>query len=408
MSLSYGSLSLVPLKLKASFSGLPHLVWMLGAIVLLSTSGRMVSTFLAVYLLTFMELSEQHIGLIVGAYGCGTVTGSLLGGWISSRVPPVPLMTASLALMGFGFISLSGVTDPNVFLIGIFICANCEAVFRPPSTLFLMQACSPIDRPRSHAVFYTALGIGYAIGAAVGGILSQIDFSLLFWANGTTSIIAGAAVPWLLRAHAGNPNTKSVEDAVSADRREVGPLSIWPFVALCAAVLFHYYVSYQRLATYPLYLTTHYNLNTAELGALFAVNGVLSAVMAIPINAFVRQIDQRKVASAGCLALCASFALLPFGSHIEMALVLCVIMSLGDALFPPSSISLAYFLAPSKSEGSLLGIFFAILYSSRVLSPVLGIWSLTVFGGTATWLFCGVLGVLTTVILCGLLRTRYP
>ena len=408
MSISYGPFVSVPLKLKESFGGLPHLVWIMGAITLLNASGRMVATFLAIYLSAVLGLGEAQVGLIVGAYGGGVVTGSLIGGWFSSRAPATPLMAASLACLGVGLFILSGVDSALLFLVGIFVCANFEGVFRPLSTLLFMRPCLPIDRPRAHAVYYTANSLGFAVGAAVGGLLTRIDYLLLFWVNALMSIVAAGAVLLFVRERKARalPGKLVKEEPVGAQSNSMS--NAWPFAALCVAALLHYCVSNQRLATYPLYMTDHYGLDPAEIGAIFSVNGFIIALLGISVTAWVKHIDQRIVASIGSLLLCGSFALLPIDDRIEVAFLLCIMMSAGDILFSPASVSLAYALAPRKSEGKLLGIFFATASACRSLGPILGIWALTALGGTATWLLCGLFGVLTASILCGVLRKVGP
>jgi predicted MFS family arabinose efflux permease len=272
--------------------------------------------------------------------------------------------------------------------------------------LLAMRASAPVDRPRSHAVYYTALSLGYALGSAAGGLLSQVDFSLLFWANGSVNILAAAAALWLLRQSPPVAADDPVDEAAGGARTSVVAQGLSPFIALCVAALLHYCVSNQRLAAYPLYLASHYGLSAAEIGMIFSVNGLVVAATGISLNGLLKSFDRRKVASAGSLALCASFALLPLGNQFAVALLLCIVMSLGDILFSPSAVSLAYLLAPHSKEGRRLGIFFAIAYSSRSLGPAAGVWASAALGASTFWFLCAVIGVAGMTLLCGLVRSR--
>lgn len=380
----------------------------MGAISFLSSLGKMVATFLAVYLVAVLKLSDNQIGVIVAAYGAGIVTGTLLGGWASSRLPAITQMAACMACIGIGFVSLSAVTDPVFFFAGIFVCANFEGALRTPIILVLLKCCAPIDRPRAHAVYYTAIGLGYAVGAASGGLLSQVDFSLLFWASGCIHLATAAVVLVWLPARIADKVARPSEEASTPDHANAPPKGSWPFVVLCGAAMLHHCVSNQRYAIYPLYLTSHYGLDTAELGAIFAVNGFLIALMGIVMTNLVKHIDQRKVASIGTLLLCLSLALLPISTHIALAFLLCIVMSAGDVLFAPSMVSLAYFLVLEKNKGKLLGIYFAAVSACRSLGPLIGIWAFALVGETTTWLLCGVIGVLNMLVLRSVLRVRWP
>ncbi len=404
-----GLRTLVPLKLKASVSGLPRLVWVLGAISFLTSLGKMVATFLAVYLLAVLNFSENQIGITVAAYGAGIVTGTLIGGWASARLSAVAQMAASMVCLGAGFILLSAVASPLFFLAGIFACANFEGALRTPIMLLFLKHCAPIDRPRAHAVYYTAIGLGYAVGSVIGGLVSRIDFSLMFWASGGVYLAAAAAVLVWLPAHlAGGVAGMPGNAPATPEDANAPPKGRWPFIVLCGAAVLHHCVGNQRHAIYPLYLTSHYGLDTTQLGAIFAVNGLLIALMGLVTTNLLKHVDQRKVAGWGTLLLCLSLALLPVSTHIAVAFLLCVVMSVGDVLFAPSMVSLAYFLVLEKNKGKLLGVYFATVSACRSLGPLIGIWGFALIGATPTWLLCGVIGVVNMLVLRSVLRVRWP
>lgn len=387
-------------RYQASYRGLPRTAWIVATIVLVHNAGRMVTTFLAVYLFAELGLSEQWIGAIVTAYGGGAVLGSLIGGWLTARLVPKHIILISLSFLGSGFLVLSTVTDPRLFALLIFFTAIFDGMFRPPVMLVLMGSAAPAERTRCYALYQTSLNLGYATGAVIGGILAEIHFPLIFWVNGGASLVAAIILASVMKI-ASPPKAKKATQTTTA---RAGPGFNWPLLVLCIVGFLNYSVINQRLSIYPLYLTTDYGLVPTEYGALMMFNSLLIAGIGVTSADWLKQFDQRKVAAVGSLLLCGSFALLPLGTTLVFAFFTCVVVTFGEVMFMPSIVALVYGCARNESAGQSIGLFFAIHSSCRALGPVAGVWSFTMLGSDSTWLLCGVMGVLSAVLLLALLE----
>lgn len=371
----------------------------MAGVVLVHNAGRMVTTFLAVYLFTELGLSEHWIGLIVTAYGSGAVLGSLIGGWLTSRIPPTHVILASLTFVALAFFGLSVIADPVLFTLLLFLGALFDGAFRPPVMLLLMDAAAPEDRTRCYALYQTALNIGYAAGAAGGGLLAEIHFPLIFWVDGGSSLAAALLLICLM---AGDP-TRKADEAPGKDRSGGRRSLNGPLLLLCAVGFLNYCVINQRLSIYPLYLTTDYGLPPSEYGALMMINSLLIAAVGVSVTDRLKRFDQRQIAGAGTLLLCGSFALLPAGNSFEFAFFTCIVVTFGEVLFMPSVVALVYQWSRKESAGRSIGLFFAVHSACRALGPLAGVWSFSLLGTTATWLLCGALGVASALLLLGLL-----
>ena len=71
--------------------------------------------------------------------------------------------------------------------------------FRPPSMSIIGDLAAPSQRKAAFALSRLAINLGMSIGPVVGGFLAMYSFRLLFYADGSTSILAGilvAVLPW--------------------------------------------------------------------------------------------------------------------------------------------------------------------------------------------------------------------
>ncbi|MEQ9199886.1 MAG: MFS transporter, partial [Rhodospirillales bacterium] len=267
-------------RYQESYSNLPKVAWSVAAVVLIHNSGRMVSTFLAVYLFTALALSEQWIGIAVTAYGSGSVLGSLAGGWLTSRFRPKRIILASLFSLGAGYLCLSLLRDPAAFTLLLFTGAIFDGMLRPAIMLVLMDAAEPQDRPRCYALYQTALNLGYAFGAIAGGVLAEIHFPAIFWVNGAASILAGFVLIFVMPP--GVLMAVRTSETAGPAAKHLG--RNWPLLTLCCVGFLYYCVSYQRLSIYPLYLTTDYGLLPSEFGSLLMFNGLLTVAGGVLIT----------------------------------------------------------------------------------------------------------------------------
>jgi predicted MFS family arabinose efflux permease len=78
-----------------TLSGLPTTFWWLWAGTLVNRAGAFVLPFLAFYLTDDLDLTPSYVGLVLGAYGLGSVVASLGGGVLADRLGRRPVLLGS-------------------------------------------------------------------------------------------------------------------------------------------------------------------------------------------------------------------------------------------------------------------------------------------------------------------------
>ncbi len=73
---------------------------------------------------------------------------------------------------------------------GVFIFTLFGDCFRPANAAALAHYSEAENRTRSFSLNRLAINLGWSIGGGMGGILAEIDYDLLFWADGITCIVA--------------------------------------------------------------------------------------------------------------------------------------------------------------------------------------------------------------------------
>lgn len=386
----------------AGFRGLPAAGWMIAAVVFLNTAGRMVTTFLALYLAGELHLTSIWIGVIVGSYGAGTIVGALAGGRLCAVASPRILMASSLVGAGIGYLALSAATTPPAFLALLFVTATLEGGFRPAMNVLLMQSVQAADRTRCYALQQVALNLGYALGTVLGGLMSLFAFSLIFWVNGAT-VIAAAVIVY---AWQGRKLVRSDRDGPSELDGAVSPWRDRRFLLLALVAVFYYAVFHQRLSAYPLYLVSVYGFDSAEVGFILAAQSVLIVAASVFVTDRIKSIDGRIVGAIGVFLLCVSFAAQPLSPLKGYAVILAMAMTIGEILAAPALMGLVYGRASGRRAGEYLGIFLSVNNVCRALAPMFGLWSAEALGYSALWAICGVCGLIGAGLLLAPLRSE--
>ena len=176
---------------KESFSGLSREIWILSIVMLINRSGMMVIPFLTLYATQELGFSVVKAGLLTASFGMGSIVGSWLGGWLSDRWGTYKVMTYSLALGGFGLVSLGFIQSYWPLMLAIFIVSTIADALRP-AVMSSVNAYSKVEnRTRSISLIRMAINLGISIGPAIGGIVAgTLGYVWLFVLDGITCLFA--------------------------------------------------------------------------------------------------------------------------------------------------------------------------------------------------------------------------
>ncbi len=260
-----------------AYTGLSRRMWLLSVVMLINRSGTMVLAFLTLYC-RHAGYSEKQAGYAVAVYGLGSIVGAFLGGKISDRFGFYYTQFFSLFFGGLLFITLGQMNSFTSICLCTFFLSMVNESFRPANATAVAHYSTPQNRTQSFSRVRLAINMGWGVGGALGGILSEIDFSLLFWVDGLTNIVAAFLMILLLPkvSLAQQKNLPKAERvtakaaAVHSDKTFMYFLLLQVLFALCF---------FQLFTSIPIYFNEGLHLNKSYIGLVLAMNGVLIAVL---------------------------------------------------------------------------------------------------------------------------------
>ncbi len=369
----------------SSFSGLPKNIWLLSVVMLINRSGTMVVAFLALYSTEFLHQSARNAGIAITCYGLGAIGGALLGGKLSDLVGYRRVQITSLIASGLLFVATSFARDFYLFCGCLFLLAMVNESFRPANTSAVAANTTAETRTRAFALLRLAMNLGWSIGTTIGGLLCAINYNLIFWVDGVTSIVAGLSMLSLKFKPLVKMESTTAVSALSPYRNK-------PFLIFILGTLFFTFCFFQLFTNLPLFYKRGLHLDESMIGIVLALNGVIIVLFEMFI---VKQIDhlysKRNIIVTGTLGMALFFALSSLGTHIPPllnALGGMILITFSEILALPFMNSYYLRYADKTNTGKYAATYNMSWSIGQILSGLIGGVVIDQFG--FSWLWMGV------------------
>jgi len=356
--------------------------------------------------------SATVVGLLISTYAlCQLIAGPVLG-HLSDHMGRKPLLIVSQLGTLVGFLILAFANSLWVVFVSRVI-DGLTAGNLSLAQAYIADVTEPENRAKSFGVIGIAFGIGFLIGPAISGFLSQYGYAYPILAAALLSATSVACTATLLPkvephtlAEAGDPgpggrrvsvlNWKMYAEYFA--RPALGPL-LWEFFFF--AFSFAFFIS-----GFALYAQRRFTLNghpfgAKEVGYVFAYVGFLGIILQGGfIGRLVKVFGEAKLVKTGFAASAVGFGLLAWTRTLPQLLAASTINSYGNGVLRPAVTSLITQQAGRREQGIVLGLTQSIMSVSQIIAPIiagmliqreqLAAWALGV-GGVA------LLGLITSV-----------
>lgn len=386
-----------------TFKGLSREVWWLALITLINRAGTMVIPFLSLYLTKSLSFTLENVGWIMTCFGLGSVLGSWIGGKLTDKFGYYKVMFVSLMLTGILFIFLQFLKTFSEFCVGIFLVMLIADTFRPAMFVALNAYSKPQNKTRSVTLIRLAINLGFSAGPAIGGvIITSLSYTLLFWIDGVTCIIATILLMLVL-----NPKKARVSDK-QVVRNPLPIKSDKPFWVFFIAMIIFGFVFLQYFSTMPLYYRDVHCLSEFDIGLLLGMNGFLIFVFEMPIIKWLEDSKYSKefLILFGLLLTGLSFGVLLLSSWVGILILGMLLMTFGEMIAFPFSNAFVIERAKKGKQGEYMA-FYSISFSiGHIFGHNSGMQLINALGFNYTWVLItlfSIIGVLVMILLIKLL-----
>ena len=365
---------------------------------LIRTLGRsVVWIFVPIYLSEVRGVPFFDVGLIFFATAMLSLPFSLYGGNLIDKV-------------GRRFAAI--ITPPMMALIllieGIVVARNLSIIiliatfllFEPIASIqgivdnvIITEETPESQRNDAFSIIRIAANIGFSFGPAIGGFLSYINFSLVFFIPMFITIIEWFIFVKYIR------NRKQF--TVSQERRLTEfPTGDRLFLIISLIIASSFFVAGQWGTTLTLFWSSVDHITNREIGLLYTVNGIIVVLFQVPINwLFVKVRDHIRIA-AGVMIYSISFFLLIFSNNFLFLVSDVILITMAENIISPVIYTVIGKMAPEGKKGQYFGAFQLIVSFIQPIAPVMGTFLLGRFQGEDLFMWTPILviGIVVTIL----------
>jgi MFS family permease len=335
--------------------------------------------------------SPFEVGLLITSYAaCQLVSGPLLGR-ISDRVGRRPMLIVSQVGTLIGLLLLSSAESlPLVFLARIIDGVTAGNISLAQA--YVSDVTAPERRARSFGIIGIAFGIGFLIGPAVSGYLSQFGYHYPVLAAAGLSALSILATIALL------PGTRPAESKQDDEEgtagatpppvgRRLGMLDWGAYLEyfrrpVLSGRLLEFFLFIFAFSTFTsgfaLFCERRFTWDSQpfgprEVGYVLAYVGFLGIILqGTLIGPLVQRFGEPRLIVAGFVAAAVAYVGLGFTEKLPMLAAVATVSAFGNGLLRPTLTSQITKAVGRHEQGVVLGLSQSLSSVAMILAPLLG------------------------------------
>ena len=387
-------------------------VWRMAFARAINTMGlSLVMSFLGIYVVMTRGYPAWFYGVIALVSNLGQSLSSAWAGSLSDRIGRRPLITTSLFVRSAVIAALGTqvLLDAPIWSLALnmIVSSALRGGFEPVAYALVADVVKPEQRIAAFGLQRMATNFGWAIGPAVGGLLTlALPYGVVFYIAAGGMIVAGVI-------------TLGVADSVSATtapteppqelRRAIrdawrDPLVRW----LLAATFLGALLQTQMFSTLAIYLTDELALAKADVGWLYTINGAFVLLLQVPALALIQRIGIARALPWASLLNAVGFALFGVAVGFDSAALAIIAITCAEVMFAPAHQTAISECSDPAHRGRMFGVAAFVQMLGIAFAPLLGGVLLDLIGANhhAMWLSIATIGLGQTLCFIVFVRRR--
>lgn len=318
--------------------------------------------------------TPAELGMLMAVYSFMQLIFAPMWGRISDQIGRKPVIMIGIFGLGVSFFLMAISTELWMLFAARIIGGFLSSANMPTVMAYVADITSEENRGKGMGIIGAATGMGFIFGPAIGGIFSAGSLSIPFYVAGTSSMLTFLLVLFVLKESLpAEKRSISTQKRTSLLQAFNGPLSVifllQLFVSLSLAGL---------EATFAYFAAKKAGLGTLQLGYIFMIMGLASAVIQGGlVGRLTKKHGEAFVIQLGIIISACGFALILLINNFATAAIFLTIFGIGNGLIRPSVSSLLT-KTSTAGHGSTTGLLSSFDSLGRIAGPPLGGWLFTI------------------------------
>ncbi|WP_413308104.1 MFS transporter [Bacillus sp. 1P10SD] len=387
---------------------MPRALWLLIIGMAVNVTG---SSFLwplnTIYIHDHLGKSLSVAGVVLMLNSAASVIGNLYGGSLFDKIGGYKSIILGIGITLAALIGLTFWHGWPAYIVFLTIIGFGSGVVFP--AMYAMAGTVWVEGGRkAFNAIYVAQNLGVAVGAALGGIVADYSFQLIFLANTIMYIIflliAVFGYKGIATASA-KPITSDTDGPVVKNRNNLQALLI-----LCLGYLLCW-VAYVQWSTTISSYTQEINISLSQYSLLWTINGAIIVLGQPLLNGVLKRLSSslKLQMLIGIGIFIVSFIVAGKANAFSGLLVAMIILTIGEMFIWPAVPTVAFNLAPKGREGFYQGIVNSTATGGRMIGPLLGGIIVDIYDISALFIVLiglFIIAIVTTLIYDRTLKTK--
>ncbi|MBP6633785.1 MAG: MFS transporter [Kofleriaceae bacterium] len=335
----------------------------------------LVMAFLGVYVVEERGYPAWLYGVIALIANLGQ---SVVGAWagaLSDRIGRRPLITGALFIRA-GVIALLGaevLLDAPLLVMAttVVVSSALRGCFEPVAYALVSDVAPPSQRIAAFGLQRMGTNLGWAIGPAMGGVLTLlVPYGAVFFV--ATVGLVGAA---LITGRVADPADGAARPTERAPRLGASLRAAWAdpvlrplLVGTFVAAVLHT----QMFSTFAIFMSDEVGLAKSDVGLLYTLNGAAVLLLQAPAVALLSGTRSRLALPAAALVSGLGFTLIGFAEGMAGAAAAILVITCAEVIFSPAHQAAAAVIADPARRGQTFGLVSFAQTLGVAFAPLIG------------------------------------
>lgn len=355
--------------------------------------------FLAVYLELARGVALSTIGATYLVTGLLMFLSQLLGGRLTDSIGPKKVMVSAYMLSLVASIILGVLLQigaPIIDILVMYPLFSLVRVLSQPATSSIIANQKDADYRTGFSLLVIGGNLGFAIGPALGGILSDyFTYAFVFALSGITSVVAAIIAQFTIQT--GVPGNRKAFQNVSAagkwlrwstDRHVI----IFLLLTMCAFLALGY-----EITPLSLYVARFLKFSNTEIGYLFATNGAVIVILQLPLTRIAER-TKRLLSPLvlSCALIFVSYIIVSVSKTFIQMEIAMLVVSIGEIFLTVPAQTITTLFSGRGNRGTYQGFYSGFSNIGRSLATFIGPVSLQLLASdpALSWISIAVFAVL--------------
>lgn len=316
------------------------------------------------------------IGLLAISFSVSQLIFNPIWGYLSDRVGRRPILIMSL-IGSVSFYTLFGWAPTLTWLFIARTGAGIFAANISTAMAYIADVTTIENRAKGMGLIGAAFGLGFIIGPAIGGFLSQYDYSIPgFGAAVLSGIAMTLAIFKLPESRTASAETHAPMSSLQFFWKPFASAFQSPQIFRPMLVYFFVVFAFSNMqVTFPLYTQEIFHFDVVQNGYVFAFVGLLAVIFQGGlIDRLAKSQGEGPVALFGTAVSLIGMVFIPISKTVLFLLMFMALLGIGMGLNTPTLTSLISISADDSRQGAVIGVSRSLATLGRILGPLWGGW----------------------------------